>query len=72
MLRAFVRDLRASHVLQRSGNGAFVYSCNERCGAHTAECRHYKLGDTTMRDAIAKWWRADNAPSGKHRTCHAS
>ena len=29
MLRAFIRDMRASGALLRRGNGAFIYSCNE-------------------------------------------
>ena len=68
MLRAFVRDIKASGVLEGAGNGAFIYSCNEHvAGLMPHGYQHYKLAGTTMRDAIAAWWRgADDAPSRTH------
>ena len=68
MLRAFVRDLRASGVLERPGNGAFVYSCNEHvAGLAASAFTKYEVGGRTMRDALAEWWAApDDAPAARH------
>ena len=68
MLKSFVRDLRASGVLDRPGNGAFITSCNEHvAGLSPAPFTKYAVGDRTMRDALADWWAADEAaPTAQH------
>ena len=68
MLRTFVHDLRASGVLERRGNGAFVHSCNEHvAGLAGGAFERYAIGGRSMRDALAEWWAApDDAPPTAH------
>jgi hypothetical protein len=68
MLKAFVRDLRLSGVLDRPGNGAFIYSCNEHvAGLASSAFMRYEVNGRTMRDAIADWWSSDDdAPPRQH------
>ena len=49
MLRAFVRDVRASGLLDGQGNGAFLYSCNE----HVAGL---SLSEKAQRSQAADTW----------------
>eukprot|EP00937_MAST-01D_sp_MAST-1D-sp2_P003607 g3607.t1 len=55
-----VRDLRgAGGSFGRAGNGGFVESCLEHCGAQNAQgFDTYAIRNTTMRQALAKWWDA--------------
>ena len=50
------------------GNGGFVESCLEHCGAQTsANFMRYAIGGTTMQQALSAWWNDHHgAPSAKH------
>ena len=74
MLDAFVADLRAAGVLERPGCGAFITSCNEHvAGLSTKAFIGYRIGGTTMQQALWAWWTADaDAPAAPHvhLPCH--
>jgi hypothetical protein len=69
-----MRDLRnANGKAQRAGEGFFVESCLEHCGAQGAKFDSYSLSGTTMVDALAAWWDAPvSQPSAAHSfsPCH--
>ena len=50
------------------GNGGFVESCLEHCGAQTSKnFMTYAIGGVTMQQALSAWWNdAPTAPSAKH------
>jgi hypothetical protein len=68
MLRAFIRDMRASGALLRRGNGAFIYSCNEHvAGLSNAAFYGYMVNGWSMRQALHAWWNDDDdAPATRH------
>ena len=55
-----VRDLRrANGAFDRPGNGGFVESCLEQCGAQGAGgFDGYVVRNTTMQQALSRWWHA--------------
>uniref|UniRef100_A0A6U9JG84 Uncharacterized protein n=1 Tax=Zooxanthella nutricula TaxID=1333877 RepID=A0A6U9JG84_9DINO len=66
---SFKDALRGARTFHQEGNGAFIYGCND----HNAEMndvayRTYRVRNTTMRDALAEWWRSDGGqPAARHR-----
>ena len=69
MLRTFVGEMRASGVLERSGNGAHVVPC----AGHVAEVTQsgafisFSAASRTMRDVLGAWWVSPpSAPAAGH------
>ena len=53
----FVADMKRTATFAKPGNGAFVESCYEHCGAQTsASYNRYALQGVTMQAAHAAWW----------------
>lgn len=61
-LSDFMKDLQASEKFSKAGEGGFVESCLEHCGAQNAYgFDNYLVKNVKMRDALATWWNSDGA-----------
>jgi len=46
---------------QKNGNGSFIYSCHNHCGALSSSFNDYKLNGMSMQQAVSKWWNQSNS-----------
>ena len=56
----------------KAGNGAFVHSCSTHCEAQSDAFFTFAIDNTTMQQAVSKWWNMDAAqPAAQHsyRSC---
>jgi hypothetical protein len=59
-LTDFMADLQASSKFGKVGEGGFVESCLEHCGAQNAAgFDGYTIKSVAMHDALSKWWNSD-------------
>jgi len=59
--------IRGDNTLFRSGNGAFIGSCKEHCGAESDEMfSQMKINGTTMAQAIYNWYHSEGEPGERH------
>jgi hypothetical protein len=67
-LSDFMTDLRASSKFGRAGEGGFVESCLEHCGAQNAKgFDGYTIKSTAMDAALTGWWNSDGSdPASAH------
>lgn len=64
---ALMADLRRAPKFGRAGEGGFVESCLEHCGAQSAShFTNYAIDGTTLQQALSRWWAADAQPASKH------
>ena len=64
----FLTDLRASPKFKRAGEGGFIESCLEHCGAQNPHgFDDYTIRGVTMQAALSHWWNSDvSDPAAKH------
>lgn len=68
----YVATLKATRAFSAKGNGAFIHSCHNHCEGLAAGWGQYTIGNTTMGEAAASWWDAQNEPAEAHTylPCH--
>jgi len=60
----FINDLQASKKFGRAGEGGFVESCLEHCGAQNANgFDGYTIENVRMREALSAWWNSEDSPA---------
>ena len=58
----FLADLRSSPKFSRAGEGGFIESCLEHCGAQSPHgFDDYTIRGVTMQAALSKWWHSDGS-----------
>merc|ERR1712224_613263 len=59
-LSDFMTDLRATEKFGRAGEGGFVESCLEHCGAQNSYgFDEYTIMGVRMHEALSAWWNSD-------------
>ena len=67
-LSDFLTDMQASSKFSKAGEGGFIESCLEHCGAQNAPgFDDYTIKSVKMQDALTKWWNSDGTdPANTH------
>ena len=63
---SFSDRIESNAAASARGNGLFEYSCHKHVAEFSSKWGVIKVGGTTMRDAISKWYFSKDEPASKH------
>eukprot|EP00930_Biecheleria_cincta_P077171 TRINITY_DN64444_c0_g1_i1.p1 TRINITY_DN64444_c0_g1~~TRINITY_DN64444_c0_g1_i1.p1 ORF type:complete len:459 (+),score=81.44 TRINITY_DN64444_c0_g1_i1:63-1439(+) len=58
--------MQGKTTYRKSGNGAFIHSCETHCEAQSPQWNTFKIGGVSMQEAVSIWWRSKNESASKH------
>ncbi|CAE8642466.1 unnamed protein product [Polarella glacialis] len=69
-LNAYIQDfnstLQSTATYHKTGNGAFIHSCETHCEAQSRSWNTFAIHGVTLQQAVSTWWNSDDEPASAH------